>query len=146
MPYGDLVPRLRCAAGAVPRALLAEFIAHASANAHQEVAAAILVNEDASGFELVWPEVQSSSAGHIRYIDTGIDDARLVIDLHSHATGRAFFSSQDDESDGSRAGPYLSMVVGRCDTAKPELVACLVLPPYLIPLPIDVLKATEVFA
>jgi PRTRC genetic system protein A len=145
MPYGDVQPRLRCEAGAVPRALVEAFIAEAKAQSHREIAAAIVL-DDGGEFELRWPEIETSSAGHVRYIDSDIDDDRLVIDLHSHAGARAFFSQQDDRSDGSRRGPYLAMVIGRCADDVPEVATRLVLPPHLIPLSPDVLKAFEVFA
>jgi PRTRC genetic system protein A len=112
----------------VPRALVEAFIAEAKAQSHREIAAAIVL-DDGGEFELRWPEIETSSAGHVRYIDSDIDDDRLVIDLHSHAGARAFFSQQDDRSDGSRRGPYLAMVIGRCADDVPEVATRLVLPP-----------------
>lgn len=145
MPYGDLQPRLTCPAGPVPRSLIEAFIERARENCDCEIAAAITI-DDNGDFELLWPEVQTASSGHVRYVDSGIDDDRLVIDIHSHARGRAYFSGQDDFSDRSRRGPYLAMVVGRCADASPEIATRLVLPPYLMPLTNDLLKAFEVFA
>lgn len=145
MPYGDVQPRIRCPTGPVPRGLLREFIDAAREQCDRELAAAVVINDEGA-FELIWPEVETSSAGHVRYIDSGIDDDRLVIDLHSHARSRAYFSHQDDASDLSRRGPYLAMVVGRCADAEPEVATRLALPPYLLPLSHELLKTLGVFA
>lgn len=145
MPYGDVRSRIRCTAGPIPRHFLLAFIAQAQAHSEREIAAAIVLNPDGA-FELIWPKVEAFSSGHIRYSDTDIDDDRLVVDLHSHARSRAYFSHQDDESDLSRRGPYLAMVVGRCGDADVEIASRLVLPPYLQPLSHSDLKASGVFA
>jgi len=89
--------------------------------------------------------VQSASAAHVRYVDT-TDDRRLVFDLHSHAGGSAYFSQTDDVSDGSRPGPYIAVVVGHCEREVPELVARVVLPPYLVPITIEKLLLDGVLA
>lgn len=145
MPYGPLSARLRCPAGPIPSDLVREFIAVACANPDREVAAAIVLAAGNTRFDLIWPQIESSSSGHVRYIDADIDDDRLVLDLHSHAGHSAFFSTTDDLSDRSRKGPYLAAVVGRCNAPQPELAVRLVLSPYLIPLSIPDLKHMQVF-
>ena len=134
LPFGPLAAQVELDAGPVPRALLREFVEQAHAQAEREVAAAIVLDGEGV-YRLHWPEVEAASAGHIRYRDT-LDDARLVFDLHSHASGPAFFSRTDDASDLSRPGPYFALVVGRCDEPDPEIVGRAVLPPYLQPLPL----------
>lgn len=131
MPYGVCFDHILCRAGPVPKALLKAFIQKAQENPTREVAAAIVREGD--GYQLVWPSILNSSGGHVRYVDSDIDDDRLVIDLHSHGRHRAFFSGQDDQSDLSRRGPYLAMVVGRCDTEQPELAVRVAAAPYLVP-------------
>lgn len=134
LPYGPLAAQVDLDAGPVPRALLREFVECAQAHAEREVAAAVVL--DGNGiYRLHWPAVEDASAGHVSYRDT-LDDARLVLDLHSHAGGAAFFSRTDDASDLTRPGPYFALVVGRCNQADPEIVARAVLPPYLQPLPL----------
>jgi len=145
LPYGDVMPRVRCTAGPLPRGLLCEFIDVAREHCDREIAAAIVINVQGA-FELIWPEIETSSSGHVRYIDSCIDDDRLVIDLHSHARSRAFFSQQDDASDLSRRGPYLAMVVGRCAEAEPEIATRLTLAPYLMPLSPERIKTLGLFA
>lgn len=144
LPYGPLAPEVALPAGPVPRALLREFVKRAQSLAHREVAAAVVLDADGA-YRLEWPAVEHASAGHIRYRDT-FDDARLVLDLHSHASGAAFFSHMDDASDLSRPGPYFALVVGRCDRPDPEIVARAVLPPYLQPLPLTWLLEHGVLA
>jgi PRTRC genetic system ThiF family protein/PRTRC genetic system protein A len=131
LPYGEMSPRLRCPAGAIPLALLNTFVAQAQASPAREIAAAIVLSD--TGFALVWPTVESSSSAHVRYIDTDIDEDRLVIDLHSHGHHDAIFSGTDDNSDCSRRGPHLSMVVGRCHTDQPDDVRAHV--PVAVPAP-----------
>lgn len=144
LPYGEMMPRLRCPAGAIPLALVNAFVAQAQANPAREIAAAIVLSD--TGFALVWPTIESSSGAHVRYIDTDIDEDRLVIDLHSHGHHDAIFSGTDDASDRSRRGPHLSMVVGRCHTAHPTMSARMCLSPYLLPMSLTDLKAQQVFA
>lgn len=144
LPYGPLAARLRCTAGPVPRAMLRRFVQAAMASPDREIAAAVVIGPRGD-FELVWPRVESASAGHVRYIDSDIDDERLVLDLHSHACAPAYFSAQDDASDGSRMGPYLAVVVGRCDRDDPEVATRLVMPPYLIPMTLPGQHELEVF-
>lgn len=135
-PYGSVEPFLRLSNGPVPPDLLREAVQAAGAT-RNEVAFGIVAGEE-QGYRLVAPEVASASASHITYADTLPDD-RLVIDLHSHGEGRGFFSRTDDASDLARPGPYIALVVGRCST-EPEIVARLVAPPWLVPIPIQSLR------
>lgn len=135
-PYGEVTPFIRLSAGPIPSSLLAEAMSSAAATP-DEVAFGIEMADDAS-YVLRRPSVQSASATHITYLDS-LDDERLVIDAHSHGDGRAFFSSTDDQSDLSRPGPYIALVLGRCSSA-PEVAARLVAPPWLVPVPIQWLR------
>jgi PRTRC genetic system protein A len=132
LPYGPMSNEVRLSAGPVPRALLREFVERAQAQSDCEIAAAVVLDGEGV-YRLHWPTVHHASAAHVHYADQ-IDDDRLVLDLHTHATGPAFFSAMDDASDRSRPGPYFACVVGRCDRDDPELVARAVLAPYLQPL------------
>jgi PRTRC genetic system protein A len=129
LPYGPLAPSVELVHGPVPRDLFAQFIRRACESPDREVAAAIVATS--SGYELHWPNVLSSSAGHVRFIDDIDDEESIVVDLHSHGRHRAFFSPTDDQSDLTRRGPLLAMVVGRCG-AEPEIAARFVMPPHLI--------------
>lgn len=137
LPFGPLQQRLVLPHGPVPASHLRALAHRAQATPQQEVAGAVLW-EEGKGYQVVFPEVLSASAGHISYRDT-LDDSGLVLDLHSHAGGKAFFSSVDDASDSARPGPYLAAVVGRCDGAM-EVVLRFVSAPFLVPLPIQLLS------
>lgn len=137
LPYGPLKQRLVLPHGPLPAAHLRGLAERAKATPQQEVAGAV-VWAAGQGYQLVDPEVISASAGHISYRDT-LDDAGLVLDLHSHATGPAYFSSTDDASDRARPGPYLAMVLGRCDGPM-ELALRFVSAPFLVPIPVQLLS------
>lgn len=143
-PYGPVGGLLQPCAGPVPMALVAQFVAAAQASPRTEIAG--LIELTGQGHALRLLDSISSGAGHVSYADRDIDDDGLVIDLHSHGVFPARFSAQDDESDLSRRGPYIAMVVGRCDTARPEIVTRLVLPPHLIPLTLADLTAIGALA
>lgn len=143
LPYGLGRERLELPAGPVPKALLKEFIQRAREAGKREIAAAVVLGQD--GYKLEWPKVESSSGSHVRYDDSGIKDDLLLIDLHSHGEHPAYFSEQDNASDMSRRGPYIAMVVGRCNTDQPEIAARVVLPPYMIPLDLETMKRLGMF-
>lgn len=136
LPYGATTPFLHLPHGPLPRALLQQALAAAAATPI-EVAFGLQHDED-DGYVLIQPPVTSASRSHVSYEDA-LDDQRLIVDLHSHGQGRAFFSATDDASDLARVGPYLAVVVGRADTA-PEIAVRLVCPPFLIPLSLDDLR------
>lgn len=143
-PYGPYRGGLHLVNGPIPRALLDEFTAQARANASTEVAAIIETFD--GGYRLRYLTPHSADAGHIRYDDGQVNDETLVVDLHSHGRGAAFFSCTDDESDLSRRGPYIAVVVGTCHRVAPTTVFRLVLPPHLMPLSISDLASQGVFA
>lgn len=129
-PFGAVDGYVRPAAGAVPRDLIAEFVNHACSNPHVEIAGVIERAGQSHRLRLLGPI--SSGGAHVTYSDRDVDDETLVVDLHSHGVMRAAFSLTDDESDLSRRGPYIAMVVGRCGPDQtPEIAARLVQPPYL---------------
>jgi PRTRC genetic system protein A len=135
-PYGTVAPFVRLACGPIPRDLLRR-ATEAAAATRVEVAFAI-VADGQGGYALVQPEVHSASASHITYADALPDDL-LVLDIHSHGEGAAFFSSTDNASDLARPGPYIALVIGRCSTA-PEIAARLVAPPWLCSIPPESLR------
>jgi len=141
-PYGRVDSVLRPQNGPIPKSLIARFVAAAQESARTEIAA--VIETSGAGYALRRLNSISSGAGHVSYADQDIDDDALVIDLHSHGSFAARFSAQDDDSDLSRRGPYIAMVVGRCDTAKPEIATRLVMPPYLMPLTMTELTALGV--
>ncbi|AVQ00248.1 PRTRC system protein A (plasmid) [Ahniella affigens] len=130
LPFGECCERIVLPNGPIPMALIKDFIRASRQSYPNEIAAAIVLG-DAGHYELVWPEVQSASGGHVRYVDSVVNDDRLVVDLHSHGEHDAFFSRTDDESDCSRRGPYMAFVVGRLRSERPQVAVRLALAPYL---------------
>lgn len=137
LPFGTLQQRLVFPHGPLPASHLRALAERAKATPKEEVAGAVVWTEG-KGYEFVVPEVLSASAGHISYRDS-FDDEGLMLDLHSHATGPAYFSSVDDESDSARPGPYLAVVLGRCDGPL-EIALRFVSAPFLVPLPVQLLS------
>lgn len=135
LPYGPHAQSVVLTNGQIPAALIAQAAQAARATPEKEIAAAVVWEDGA--YRLVFPEVISADAGHISYRDQ-LDDSHLVLDLHSHGGGSAYFSPQDDESDRSRPGPYIAGVFGRCAGAM-EFVARIVCAPHLVDLPVQVL-------
>lgn len=140
LPFGDCCERIVLSQGPIPMTLIKDFVRASRQNYPNEIAAAIVLGDDGQ-YELVWPEVQSASGGHVRYVDSVLDDDRLVVDLHSHGEHGAFFSATDDASDCSRRGPYLAIVVGRLLSESPQVAVRLALAPYLAMHSIDRLIA-----
>ena len=112
---------------------LRSFALAAQEEPSREIAGAILATAEGPKLRLLAP--LSSSAAHVTYDDSGLDDDFLLVDLHSHGRLPAYFSTTDDASDLSRRGPYLALVVGMADDPEElHLATRLVVPPYLIPL------------
>lgn len=124
LPFGEVTPFLKLPDGGLPRDLIAAAVGRARACVPDEWAG-VLVYEG-SGYRLVEPEVLSRSAGHVSYASSGIEEATVVVDLHSHGTGAAFFSAQDDEDDTNRGGFYLALVLGEVTAAQVSVAARLV--------------------
>jgi PRTRC genetic system protein A len=79
----------------------------------------LLVTCNAAGhYALVVPE-QAASAARVRYTPPPLPaDTIVVLALHSHHTLPAYFSRTDD---GDEQGLALYAVIGRLDTARPEV-------------------------
>lgn len=132
LPYGPTEEFLRPTGGPLDVSWLGQLANIALRDGTQEVAAGVV--RGANGWTLVQPPVLSASGSHVRYMDV-FDDKSLLIDMHSHGAHAEYFSATDDLSDLSREGPYIAVVLGRCESRE-TLKSCirLVCPPYLIPL------------
>lgn len=137
-PYGLVSPFLRLLAGPVPAAMIREIARQSLSASPFEIA--FIIHREAEQYVLHTPQPISASAGHVTYADER-DPDRLVLDIHSHGAGRAFFSVTDDQSDLSRQGPYIAGVIApRLEPAKTRMTFRLVCPPYLIDLDAESLK------
>lgn len=143
LPYSPMAPFVRPALGPVPLQLLREFERWAVQESHHEIAAVIEVHEGT--YRLRRLEANSQSASHVSYDDSQVDDDTLVIDLHSHGVLSPAFSYTDDESDRSRRGPHIAMVVGECGRSN-RFNARVCVSPYLISTSINELVTAGVLA
>jgi PRTRC genetic system protein A len=79
----------------------------------------LLVTGDAAGRYALMVPAQAVSATRVRYTPPTLPaDTTLVLVLHSHHALPAYFSGTDD---GDEQGLALYAVVGRLDTARPEV-------------------------
>lgn len=137
MPYGPMSQWLRPACGPIPRARLTPLLQLAQASPDREIAALLTLSANApDGVGLQRPETLTASGSHITYRDA-VEDDLLLLDCHSHGQHPAFWSSQDDESDLSRPGPYISAVIGECSNRLPSMAFRASVSPYLIDLDFD---------
>lgn len=119
LPYGrvEACSQLRC--GRIPMTLIERFAKRANEWAEWSAEhAAWIVWSAGNGWDYLPLETLEHSAVSVRYIwpDLG-PDRFLVMDLHSHGTGSAFFSHTDDRSD--LGFPHYSLVLGRCGRNRP---------------------------
>lgn len=131
LPFGEVTPFLKLPEGGLPRGLIADAVVRARACVPDEWAGVIVY--DGSGYRMLEPEVLSRSAGHVSYERSGIEEATVVVDLHSHGAGAAFFSAQDDEDDTERGGFYLALVLGEVTAAQVSVAARLVVHGHFAP-------------
>ncbi|UJJ60412.1 PRTRC system protein A [Rhodanobacter denitrificans] len=131
-PHGACREFLAPAGGRLDRNWIGKLAELALAGGESEVASGIVLGED--GWRLHRPRTLSSSGAHVTYRDDFEDDA-LLVDMHSHGALDAFFSSTDDAGDLARPGPYLAVVLGRCQSRESlSWVVRFVCAPYLIAL------------
>jgi len=113
LPYGSLAEDVDVSGGLIPRALFDEIVEHALSAAPNEWAGLIHWRENEQRYALTIPQTVVSSASIIEYRTDGIDPHCLVLDIHTHGHGEAFFSrSHDDLSD--QCGIYFASVLGHC--------------------------------
>ena len=123
LPYGRANEDVRLIHGDIPEAIWMELKHRAVAACPQEWSAYVLCTD--KGYQILEPDVHNRSAGHISY--TPLAEFRresLLMHVHSHGLGEAYFSAQDDAADrGSGDGVYLAVVLGRCQDIKTATVA-----------------------
>lgn len=119
LPYGPMQESVELIDGPLPYPLFETMRELALGAAPREWAGIVVFDPDAGRYRLVEPAVTSASAAHITYDTRAFDDEFVVLDIHSHGYGQAFFSRTDDESDQS--GIKLATVLGHC--REPDTVA-----------------------
>lgn len=118
LPYGDVIERVRLRQGRIPGRILDEILAEARAALPKEWACLILLDEGGQ-YRIHVPRVIQASRGHIQYATDDYDPEAVVVDLHTHGTGRAFFSGTDDHDDRV-SGFQISVVLGQLDRPMPQ--------------------------
>lgn len=116
-PYGELQESVQLTAGKIPYSLYMEMSKRALAANPTEYACLALYDKDNNEYRLHEPGVVSASPGHIDFTTGGYDPESVVLDLHTHGEGEAFFSPTDDHSDG-QGGIYFASVLGRCQSSE----------------------------
>lgn len=113
-PYGCLSDLIEWRIPAVPVKLFELFAAMARTACPNEAAAWIAWSENTGAFSLKPVGVRSATSGSIHFDRPRLeDDEHLVVDLHSHGNGGAYFSATDNEDD--RGEVKISVVLGHCD-------------------------------
>lgn len=113
LPYGMQQQFITLAHGLIPLALFNEAQRRAQTDAPKEWAGWIVWNDTANCYELREGCVISAGAAHVRY-QLPDDLNNLIVDIHSHGHGDAYFSQVDNNDDRATGGLYFSMVLGQC--------------------------------
>ena len=118
LPYGAVQETLSLSFGRIPRALLHEFIAVGRAALPNEIAGGLIHDARHNTLRLVMFEAEASSPGSVRYrMPVLAQHESLVLDLHTHGCGRAFWSVDDDADD---QGIKLCGVFGELHREEPS--------------------------
>ncbi len=115
LPYGQVKEEIELFCGTIPLNLVEQFAiqAHQAAKEGLETAAWILWSEN-KGWAYLELNMTEQSPGSVEFTWPKLAvDQHLVLDMHSHGIGRAFFSSTDNTSDQGLA--HFSLVLGLCD-------------------------------
>lgn len=113
MPYGTLSPFVQMSCGQIPKELLAQFVEYAHTRMPNECAAWITWSEG-GGFRLRLLDEINASRARVTVERPQLDDEEhLVVDLHSHGTFSAGFSTTDNIDD--RGEVKIAGVVGNLD-------------------------------
>jgi PRTRC genetic system protein A len=114
VPYGTCQPVSKLFASKLPRDLLIAFNERAVNTPDVEVGGSILWNEFTDTYRLAMSKSLQANGGFLRQELSSLEAGEhLVIDCHSHAHNRAFFSRQDDEDD--KGATKFAYVVGHCN-------------------------------
>lgn len=114
VPYGKVEETTALLCGQIPASLVADFHAMARVALPNEVGAWIVWNSVTGAFRIVGLPSLSYGPGHLVYERPRLADGEwLVVDCHSHGTGRAFFSRTDNQDDMHDV--KFALVLGDCD-------------------------------
>lgn len=113
VPFGELQESTTYFTPTLPRELLNEFVRWARQDSHVEIGANIVWNELTKQFRLIRSRTVHGTSSRLDYKIPDLDpNEQIVIDCHSHSTGKAYFSSTDNEDDADAV--KIAFVVGHC--------------------------------
>jgi PRTRC genetic system protein A len=99
-PYGTVDKVVTLAFGTIPAWVTSQFAQDAKASGNVEIAACVIWDAHTRSLHYRRCETITASRAHIQYRRPALAaHESLVIDLHSHGLGNAFFSGQDDKDD-----------------------------------------------
>jgi PRTRC genetic system protein A len=114
VPFGKLEESTTYFTTKLPRELLLQFTQWARENSHVEIGANIVWNEVTKQFRLLRSRTVHGTRSRLDYEIPDLDPhEQIVVDCHSHSTGKAFFSSTDNIDDAHAV--KMAFVVGNCN-------------------------------
>lgn len=122
LPYGKVTSCIELGCGHLPKSAIHQFVEYARSKMPNEVAAAMIWDEQEAALTSVILEPIDSSPGHIQYKRPDLEaHQHVVADIHSHGTIAAFFSRTDNRDD--RTDLKVAIVVGNLDKPQPTIEA-----------------------
>lgn len=136
LPYGAVEPVAEMWFEGIPRELIREFKQAAVDALPNEVAGAFIWDECSNDFRFAKRETLVANGGYVSYREVKLEQGEhLVVDVHSHASHPAYFSSTDDKDDNGSM--KFSLVLGNVDTPSVSSAFRLNLAGYTFPASID---------
>lgn len=123
LPYGMLTEKVASVMdGKKHQALLEAFVEEARRALPNEVGGAVIWNESTDELRLVVCRSNEATPGFLKYELPRVEsNEHLVIDVHSHGSGPAFFSALDDADDC--AATKFAFVVGQVERSSVSVAA-----------------------
>ncbi|MFQ5779536.1 MAG: PRTRC system protein A [Nitrospiria bacterium] len=119
LPYGSVRERTELLSGPIPIRFLEQFVNQANGSSQRglETAAWIIWSAE-KGWEYLQLDILERTRGSVAFRwPELVPERHLVLDMHSHGAGPAFFSKTDNRSDQGTA--HFSLVVGNCKGGRP---------------------------
>lgn len=122
VPYGRVTPKIELLCGQPPIEFLQRFLQQCQDDFPNETAAWITWSAATRQFCYIVPEITLATPTRVKINCPELDENEsLVLDLHSHGLGSAYFSDEDD-ADDAQGGVRISGVLGRVHSNAPEAV------------------------
>lgn len=133
VPYGALEERVQFRFGPLPTEHMSAFIQAGRQRLPDELAGGLVYSASKHCLRLQLFDALFADPGHVTYrLPMLASDEVLAVDLHTHGTAPAYFSSDDDRDDN---GIKVAGVFGNLDRPKPSARFRLVIGGLHVPLP-----------